>query len=37
VTYEKAKHFAESFLKGTPRRATIASTLFRDRIDRLKS
>jgi pyruvate dehydrogenase (quinone) len=37
VTYEEAKHFAESFLKGTPRRATIASTLFRDKIDRLKS
>ncbi len=36
VTYEEAKKFATSFLKGTPRRATIASTLFRDRIDRLK-
>jgi pyruvate dehydrogenase (quinone) len=37
VTYEQAKSFAEAFLKGTPRRATIASTLFRDRIDQLKS
>jgi len=37
VTYEEAKNFAVSFLKGTPRRATIASTLFRDRIEQLKS
>jgi pyruvate dehydrogenase (quinone) len=37
VTYEEATNFAKSFLKGTPRRATIASTLFRDQIDRLKS
>jgi len=37
VTYEQAKGFAESFLKGTPRRVTIASTLFRDKIERLKS
>jgi pyruvate dehydrogenase (quinone)/pyruvate oxidase len=37
VTYEQAKSFAEAFLKGTPRRATIASTLFRDKIDQLKS
>ena len=37
VTYEEAKNFAKSFLKGTPRRATIASTLFRDRIEQLKS
>ncbi len=36
IHYEEAKKFAQSFLKGTPRRATIASTLFRDRIDRLK-
>jgi pyruvate dehydrogenase (quinone) len=36
VTYDEAKGFAESFLKGTPRRATIASTLFRDKIERLK-
>ena len=37
VTYDEAKGFAQSFLKGTPRRATIASTLFRDKLDRLKS
>src|SRR5207302_8661964 len=37
IHYEEAKKFAESFLKGTPRRATIASTLFRDKIDQLKS
>ena len=37
VTYDQAKKFGESFLKGTPRRATIASTLFRDKIDQLKS
>jgi pyruvate dehydrogenase (quinone)/pyruvate oxidase len=37
VTYEQAKKFAESFLKGTPRRAAIASTLARDKIDQLKA
>jgi pyruvate dehydrogenase (quinone)/pyruvate oxidase len=36
IHYDEAKKFAQSFLKGTPRRATIASTLFRDRIERLK-
>lgn len=36
ITYEEAKHFAESFLKGTPRRITIGSTLARDRIDMFK-
>jgi len=36
VKYDEAKGFAESFLKGTPRRATIASTLFRDKLDQLK-
>jgi len=36
VTYDQAKKFAESFLKGTPRRATIASTIARDKIDQLK-
>jgi pyruvate dehydrogenase (quinone)/pyruvate oxidase len=36
VKYEEAKGFAQAFLKGTPRRATIASTLFRDKLDRLK-
>ena len=37
ITYEQAKGFAESFLRGQPRRATIASTLFRDKLDRLKA
>ena len=37
IHYDEAKKFAMSFLKGTPRRATIASTLFRDKIDQLKS
>ncbi len=37
VTYEQAKGFAESFLRGQPRRATIASTLFRDKLDKLRS
>lgn len=37
VTYEQAKGFAESFLRGQPRRATIFSTLFRDKLDRLKA
>jgi pyruvate dehydrogenase (quinone) len=35
VHYKQAKGFAEAFIKGQPRRATIASTLFRDRIDQL--
>jgi pyruvate dehydrogenase (quinone) len=37
VTYEQAKGFAESFLRGQPRRSTIASTLFRDKLDQLKA
>jgi pyruvate dehydrogenase (quinone)/pyruvate oxidase len=36
VTWQQAKGFAESFLHGQPRRATIASTLFRDKLDQLK-
>ncbi|MDQ3962886.1 MAG: thiamine pyrophosphate-binding protein [Actinomycetota bacterium] len=36
VHYDQAKGFAEAFVKGQPRRASIASTLFRDKIDRLK-
>ena len=36
VHYDEAVKFARSFLKGTPRRATIASTLFRDKIEQLK-
>ena len=36
VTYEQAKGFAKSFLRGQPRRAAIASTLFRDKIHELR-
>jgi pyruvate dehydrogenase (quinone) len=36
VSYDQAKGFAEAFLRGQPRRATIASTLFRDKLDQLK-
>ncbi|HEX2241218.1 MAG TPA: thiamine pyrophosphate-dependent enzyme [Actinomycetota bacterium] len=36
VHYDQAKGFAQAFLKGQPRRATIASTLFRDKLDELK-
>jgi pyruvate dehydrogenase (quinone) len=37
VRYQQAKGFAEAFLKGQPRRAAIASTLFRDKYDQLRS
>jgi pyruvate dehydrogenase (quinone) len=37
VEYQQAKKFAEAFLKGQPRRATIATTLFRDKIEQLKA
>jgi pyruvate dehydrogenase (quinone) len=37
IHYDEAKNFAESFLKGTPRRASIASTLFRSKFDQLKA
>jgi pyruvate dehydrogenase (quinone)/pyruvate oxidase len=36
VTYEQAKKFAVSFLKGQPRKAAIATTLFKDKIQQLK-
>jgi len=36
VAYDQAKGFAQAFLRGQPRRATIASTLFRDKLDQLK-
>jgi pyruvate dehydrogenase (quinone) len=36
VHYEQAKGFAQAFLRGEPRRAAIASTLFRDKLDQLK-
>ncbi|HEX2179735.1 MAG TPA: thiamine pyrophosphate-dependent enzyme, partial [Actinomycetota bacterium] len=35
VTYDQARGFVESFLRGQPRRAAIASTLFRDKITKL--
>jgi pyruvate dehydrogenase (quinone)/pyruvate oxidase len=37
VQYEQAKGFAKAFLSGQPRKATIASTLFRDKIASLRS
>jgi pyruvate dehydrogenase (quinone)/pyruvate oxidase len=36
VTYEQAKGFAQSFLRGEPHKAVIASTLFHDKISELK-
>jgi pyruvate dehydrogenase (quinone) len=37
VEYDQAKKFAEAFLKGQPRRATIATTLFKDKIQQLRA
>ena len=37
VEYEQAKKFAEAFLKGQPHKSTIATTLFRDKIQQLRS
>ena len=37
VEYQQAKKFAQSFLKGQPRKATIATTLFSDKIEQFKS
>src|SRR5205823_4581137 len=37
VEYEQAQKFAEAFLKGQPHRSTIATTLFRDKIQQLRS
>ncbi len=37
VQYEQAKGFVKSFLAGQPRKATIASTLFRDKITEFRS
>jgi pyruvate dehydrogenase (quinone) len=37
VEYDQAKGFAAAFLHGQQRRATIASTLFRDKIQQLKA
>lgn len=37
IEYEQAKHFAQSFLRGQPHRAAIATTLFKDRIQQLRA
>lgn len=37
VSYEQARKFATSFLRGQPRRAAIATTLFKDKIQQLRS
>ena len=37
VQYEQAKGFMKAFLAGQPRKATIANTLFRDKINELRS
>jgi pyruvate dehydrogenase (quinone) len=37
VEYEQAKNFALAFLRGQPHRATIATTLLKDRIQQLNS
>ncbi len=37
VTYEQAKSFTKAFLSGQPRKATIATTLFKDKIRELRS
>jgi pyruvate dehydrogenase (quinone)/pyruvate oxidase len=37
VEYEQAKGFVKAFLTGQPRKATIASTLWRDKITELRS
>jgi pyruvate dehydrogenase (quinone)/pyruvate oxidase len=37
VEYEQAKNFAKAFLRGQPHKATIATTLLKDRIQQLKS
>ncbi|WP_433604829.1 thiamine pyrophosphate-dependent enzyme [Dactylosporangium sp. CA-139114] len=36
VTYEQAKKFAAAFLRGQPHPAAIATTLFKDKIQKLK-
>jgi pyruvate dehydrogenase (quinone)/pyruvate oxidase len=35
IRYDQAKGFVEAFMHGQPNRATIASTLFRDKISQL--
>jgi pyruvate dehydrogenase (quinone)/pyruvate oxidase len=36
VSYEQAKKFAAAWLKGQPHKASIATTLFKDKIQQLK-
>ena len=36
VEYQQAKKFAQAFLRGQPRKAAIATTLFQDKIEQLK-
>jgi pyruvate dehydrogenase (quinone) len=37
VSYDQAKGFALAWLRGQPHKATMASTLFRDKLDQLKA
>ena len=37
VEYNQAVKFAEAFLRGQPRKATIATTLFKDKIEQLRA
>jgi pyruvate dehydrogenase (quinone)/pyruvate oxidase len=37
VSYDQAKKFATAWLRGQPNKAAIATTLFKDRIQQLKS
>ncbi|HLK44354.1 MAG TPA: thiamine pyrophosphate-dependent enzyme, partial [Acidimicrobiales bacterium] len=37
ATYSEARNFATAFLKGTPRRVAIGSTLAQDKVDQLKA
>jgi len=36
VSYDQAKHFTEAFLRGQPRRVSIATTLFKDKISQFR-
>jgi hypothetical protein len=36
VSYDKAKGFLQAWLRGQPRQAAIASTLFRDKLEQLR-
>jgi pyruvate dehydrogenase (quinone) len=37
VSYDQAKGFVQAWLRGQPQKVTMASTLFRDKIDQLRS